>query len=90
MNYADNATIEEYYDITTGHDSNYNTEMNTPQTLFNGVPLSQDNLMEAITLLAQQLEEMRTLNALQAQAMATQAQKIATQDQEIAAIRAAT
>jgi hypothetical protein len=58
--------MDEHYDAATaGYDSNQNTQNtpNTPQTLFNGAPLSQQNSMEAISLLAQQLEELRALNA---------------------------
>jgi hypothetical protein len=72
MNYADN---EEHYDAM-GHDPNHTTEANTPQTqtqtqtLFHGVPLSQENSMEAITLLTQQLEEMKALHTAQTQEIA--------------------
>jgi hypothetical protein len=72
MNYSDSANMDKHYDAATaGHDSNQNTPMNTPQTQFNSAPLSQDNSKEAISLLAQQLEELRALNAQQSQEIAT-------------------
>jgi hypothetical protein len=81
MNHSNSANMDEHYDAATaGYDSNQNTQNtpNTPQTLFNGAPLSQQNSMEAISLLAQQLEELRALNAQQSQEIAQQTQEIAT------------